>query len=90
MQMEVPSVKATISGFAGNSTRTLFADALKSDGNHKSTFYCPPRFCELVRAISFYDGTHIRRRNRQQEAANPSGAFACLNERSFSIIEAAI
>jgi hypothetical protein len=47
--------KATISRFAGNPTRTLFADALKADGNHRVTFYCPPSLYEVVRAISFND-----------------------------------
>ena len=33
------SRKATISGFATNPTRAFFANALKSDGNHRITFY---------------------------------------------------
>ena|SRR5690349_5924579 len=42
---EIPhSRKATISGFAANSTRTLFANALKADRNHR-----------FIRAISFND-----------------------------------
>jgi len=38
------SRKATISGFAANSTRMLFANALKADRNHR-----------FIRAISFND-----------------------------------
>ena len=33
------SRKATISGFATNLTRAFFANALKSDRNHRITFY---------------------------------------------------
>jgi hypothetical protein len=54
MQMEVHFVsrKATIGGFATNPTRPLLLTRLKPT----EIIYCPLGSCEIVPAISFYDG----------------------------------
>ena len=49
------SRKATISGFTANTTRTVFANALKTERNHRITF-ASLVLTEIVRAISFYAG----------------------------------
>src|SRR5688572_4090940 len=60
------SRKAPISGFATNPTRAFFANALKSDRNHRITFYyqlgmrSSAAISLYAGRISFNAGTHSR------------------------------